>query len=84
MVDIRAFFGVINFFVPFELVSAVLMVFTLENVLDRIFVQYIPSKYALPFWLTFYLLGVIVIGAANLFGSDDEELEELANYLEDL
>lgn len=82
--DFRAFLRVIDFFVPMEVLSAVFLIFALENVIDIVVSIHLPEASPLGVWVAIYLIGVLVMGLANYYSADEEELEELGDDLEEL
>lgn len=71
--------GILDFFIPAEVLSAVLLVFTMENVLNYAFSAYIPSEFEVFGWVTVYVLGVLVVSALNYATADEEELDDLSD-----
>lgn len=76
--------GIIDFFIPADVLTAVLLVFTLENVLDQLFSTHVPPKYEAVGWFLVYALGVISIGVINYVSAEDDEREDLTDDLEDI
>jgi accessory gene regulator protein AgrB len=79
-----AFVAIIDFFLPAEVLSSVLLVFTLENVLDFAFAAYIPNEFQALGWASVYFFGVIVVALLNYAAANAEEREELSEDIEDL
>lgn len=75
---------ILNFFIPAEVLSAVLLVFTMENVLDHLFTSLVPSGAGGATWVVVYVLSVIAISGLNYATADEEEREELGDDLDDL
>lgn len=84
MIDLRALLRVFDFFVPVEVLSAVLMVFAMENVLDYYVMTLVPPDQSANAWILVYLLGAASIGLMNLLTAETDDLEELADDLDDL
>jgi hypothetical protein len=75
--------GILNFFIPAEVLSAVLLVFTMENLLDQTFSMFIPSEYEAFGWVTVYVVGIIAVSALNYVTADEDELDDLSDDLDD-
>lgn len=75
----RALVRILDFFIPLEVLSSVLMVFVAENILDSL-----VGSIGLYGWLTIYLVGVLVVSGLRYVSADDDELDELEDDLEDL
>lgn len=84
VVDPRALLAVIDFFIPAEVLSAVLLVFTMENILDHAFEAFIPSGFQGIGWVAVYILGILAISGMNYITADDDELSELTDDIKDL
>jgi hypothetical protein len=80
---LRSLAGIFDFFVPAEVLSSVLLVFTMENILDHAFSAYVPSEFETAGWIAVYLLGAAAISGLNYATADDEELEDLSDDLDD-
>lgn len=76
--------GILNFFVPADVLSSVLLVFTMENVLDHTFSALIPPEWEAKAWVLVYIIGVLAISSLNYVTADEEEREELSDDLDDL
>lgn len=79
---IRALFGIVDFFIPIDLLttvlSSVLLVFALENVLDTII-----GDASLTVWLIVSISGVAVLAVVRLLSADEDEIDELEDDLDD-
>ena len=75
--------GIIDFFVPAEVLSAVVLVFTMENILDHAFATFIPEDFAALGWVAIYLLGTLLVSGLNYASADEKELDDLSDDLED-
>lgn len=84
MAKLRSFLGVIDFFIPSEVLSAVLLVFTMENVLDYLFSTYVPPELWGYGWVVVYVFGVAFISALNYLTADSDELDDLSDDLDGL
>lgn len=82
--NLRALLRVIDFFIPIEVLSAVLMVFALENVIDYYFTLYVPEHLMGRAWLAVYIVGLLIIAGLNLAAADEDELDELEEDVIDL
>jgi hypothetical protein len=76
--------AVFDFFVPADVLSSVLLVFTMENVLGYFFSAFIPEKYEVVGWIAVYLIGMMWITATSYLTATDLEREELSDDLEEL
>lgn len=82
--DWRAALRVCEFFVPAEVLMAVLMVFALENVVDALFALFVPDGATAVAYAAIYLLAAAGFGAYNLLTADAEEIDELDADLDDV
>ncbi|MFB6082296.1 MAG: hypothetical protein ABEJ67_05685 [Halanaeroarchaeum sp.] len=72
----------LNHFLPRDVIGPVLIVFSLEGVIDGIFSLYVPDEYATLGWGIIFLLSVIFI---SYWGTVDEQaLEELEEQIEEI
>lgn len=76
--------GILDFFIPAEVLSAVLLVFTMENILDALFSSFVPTKFRAVGWIMVYILGIIAVSGLNYVSADAEDREELDDDLDDL
>lgn len=76
--------GILDFFIPAEVLSAVLLVFTMENVLDYVFSTYIHESMHGVGWISIYLIGIISISVLNFVTADEEERDDLEDDIENL
>jgi hypothetical protein len=81
---LNAVLGILDFFIPASVLSSVLLVFTMENILDHLFQVYVPENAGALGWVLVYILGITAISAMNYATADEEELEDLSDDLEDL
>lgn len=81
-VNPRALKAYINHFLPRDVVGPVLIVFSLEGVIDGIFTLYVPDEYATIGWGLVFLLAIIVVA---YWGTVDEQaVEELQERIEEI
>jgi len=78
--DIRALLRVIDHFIPIDVLTAVFVVFSLENVTDHYFSLYVPQELSGPVWLVIALIGMAML---NLASADDEEIDELEEDIDE-
>lgn len=80
---IQKLLQVIDFIVPFDVLIAVVVVFSLENYVDHAVQQYAPT--APPeLWLLFAGVGLILFGLFRYVTATDDEFDELEDELEDI
>jgi hypothetical protein len=84
MTKLRAVLGIADFFVPADVLSSVLLVFTMENILDQLFSTYVPAGLQTEAWVAIYLIGALVVSGFNYATAGEEELEELSDDFDDL
>lgn len=76
---IRAY---IDHFLPREVVGPVLVVFSLEGVIDGIFSLYVPEASATIGWAVVFVLSIVLVA---YWGTNDEPaLEELSERVEEI
>lgn len=72
----------LDHFLPRDVVGPVLIVFSLEGVIDGIFSLYVPDEYATLGWGLIFALSVILI---SYWGTVDEEaVDELREQIENI
>lgn len=72
----------LDHFLPREVVGPVIIVFSLEGVIDGIFTEYVPAAYETLGWGIVFLLSIFVVA---YWGSVDEEgREDLDERLEEI
>lgn len=74
---LRAYF---DHFLPRDVVGPVLIVFSLEGVIDGIFGLYVPDEYATLGWALVFLLAVV--GVAYWGTVDERALEDLQDRID--
>lgn len=72
----------IEHYLPRDVVGPVLVVFSLEGVIDGIFGLYVPEEYATLGWGLVFLLSLLVV--AYLGSTDEEGIEDLEEEIEDI
>lgn len=72
----------INHFLPREVVGPVIIVFSLEGVIDGIFGLYVPAEYATLGWALVFTFSIILVA---YWGSVDEPgLEALQDRIDEI
>lgn len=72
----------INHFLPREVVGPVIIVFSLEGVIDGLFNLYVPTEYATLGWGIVFALSVVLVA---YWGTIDEPaVEELRDRIEEI
>lgn len=72
----------LNHFLPRDVIGPVLIVFSLEGVIDGIFSLYVPHEYATFGWGVIFALSVVLI---TYWGTVDEQaIEELQDQIEQI
>lgn len=80
--DPRVLKAYIDHFLPRDVLGPVLIVFSLEGVIDGIFSLYVPDEYATLGWGIVFALAVIVVA---YWGTVDEQaVEELQDRIEEI
>ena len=74
---LQAVAGVLDFVVPFDVLSAVGLVFALENIVEA----YITTGTIPAEWAAIYVAFAVVVGVVRYLSADDEEV---AGFEEDL
>lgn len=72
----------IDHFLPRDVIGPVLIVFSLEGVIDGIFSLYVPSGYATLGWGAVFVLSVAIV--AYWGAHDEEDLEALQDRIEEI
>lgn len=76
--------GILDFFIPAEVLSSVLLVFAMENILDHSFSIFIPSNLETVGWIAVYTIGVLAISILNYITAEKDELEDLNDDLDNI
>jgi hypothetical protein len=72
----------IDHFLPRDVVGPVLIVFSLEGVIDGIFSLYVPEEYATIGWAVVFISAIAVVA---YWGTVDEEaVEELHDRIDEI
>jgi hypothetical protein len=83
-IDPRKVRAYLNHFLPRDVVGPVIIVFSLEGVIDGIFSLYVPEEYATLGWGLVFLFAVVVVA---YWGTVDEpavdELQERIDEIEE-
>lgn len=80
--DPRVVKAYVNHFLPRDVVGPVIIVFSLEGVIDGIFGLYVPDEYATLGW---GIVFVLAVGIVAYWGTVDEPaLEELQDRIEEI
>jgi hypothetical protein len=83
-VNTRVLKAYINHFLPRDIVGPVIIVFSLEGVIDGIFSLYVPEEYSTLGWGFIFILAIIIVA---YWGTVDEpaieELEDRIDEIED-
>ena len=82
MGDVRVLRAYLNHFLPREIVGPVLIVFSLEGVIDGIFGLYVPDGYATLGWGGVFLASIFVV--AYWRSVDEPALEELQERIDEI
>lgn len=82
--DLQAVLRVIDFFFPLEVISAVLLIFAMENVLDYYIQLYLGDGATGLAWLVVYLVGVTLVSLLNYIQADEAERNELEDDWDDI
>lgn len=70
----------IDHFLPRDVLGPVLIVFSLEGVIDGVFGLYVPAEYATLGWAGVFVASIALVAAWGV--SDAEAVEELEDRLE--
>lgn len=79
--DLAVVRAYVDYFLPREILGPVVIVFSLESVVDGIFSLYVPDEYALLGWALIFLASVVAVA---YWGAADEDIEELHEELEEI
>jgi hypothetical protein len=81
-VNTRVLKAYIDHFLPRDVVGPVVVVFSLEGVIDGIFNLYVPDEYTTLGWGVVFVLAVVVVA---YWGTVDEQaVEELHERIEEI
>lgn len=72
----------IDHFLPRDVIGPVLIVFSLEGVIDGIFGLYVPDEYATLGWGVVFIIAIIIVA---YWGTVDEQaIEELQDRIDEI
>ncbi|MFW5938586.1 MAG: hypothetical protein ACOCSN_06545 [Halanaeroarchaeum sp.] len=75
--DTRVLETYVDYYLPREVVGPVVIVFSLEGVIDGLFTQFVPTAYETVGWGVVFLIALLVVAIWGAVDEDDrEELEE--------
>lgn len=77
---VEAIVGVVDFFIPFEVVSGVGLIFAMENILE----SWLSTGHVPMVWIQVYIVFAVGIGAIRYLSADDEDLEDLADDVDEI
>lgn len=81
-VNTRVLKAYINHFLPRDVVGPVIIVFSLEGVIDGIFNIYVPDAYETVGWGIIFVLAIIIVA---YWGTIDEQaVEELQDRIDEI
>lgn len=81
-VNTRVLKAYINHFLPRDVVGPVIIVFSLEGVIDGIFTMYVPDAYETIGWGIIFVLAIIIVA---YWGTIDEQaVEELQDRIDEI
>lgn len=81
-VNPRVLKAYLNHFLPRDVVGPVIIVFSLEGVIDGLFSLYVPDEYATLGWGFVFILAIIIVA---YWGTVDEPaIEELQERIEEI
>ena len=75
-----AFIEIVDFFIPFEVLSGIGLVFAAENIVEA----WLMSGSIPMVWVYIYLVFITLIGVGRYFSADDDELDELSDDFDEL
>lgn len=80
--DPRVIRAYVDHFLPRDVVGPVIIVFSLEGVIDGIFSQYVPDAYETVGWGVVFLLSLALVAYWGTV--DEEDVEELHERIEEI
>lgn len=80
--DPRVLKAYLNHFLPREVFGPVIIVFSLEGVIDGLFHIYVPEQYEIVGWGIIFLISLV--GIAYWGVTDEQGLEELEDRLDEI
>jgi hypothetical protein len=81
-VNTRVLKAYLDHFLPRDVVGPVIIVFSLEGVIDGVFSLYVPEEYATLGWGVVFLLAVVTVAYWGTV--DDPAVEELHERIEEM
>lgn len=72
----------LDYFLPREVVGPVVVVFSLEGVIDGLFTHYVPDAYATVGWAAIFLVSLVAVAVWG--AADEDDREELEAELEEI
>jgi len=70
----------IDYFLPREVMGPVVLVFSMENIVDQLFTWYVPDSYGFIGWVVILATSALIIG---YWGEVDEDKKELDDKVDD-
>lgn len=80
----QALASVANFFVPAEVLSGVLLIFTMEHIFELSFSYFLTDSTEFVGWIAVYILGVLLISVMNYLSATEAERDALSDDIDDL
>ncbi|MFB6254729.1 MAG: hypothetical protein ABEI06_08970 [Halobacteriaceae archaeon] len=72
----------LNHFMPRDVVGPVIIVFSLEGVIDGLFTSYVPSEYETLGWAIIFLISIVIVA---YWGTVDEQaVEDLQDRIDEI
>lgn len=71
----------INYFLPREVVGPVLIIFSLENVVDILFEMYMPDQAGLVGWIMIAIFSALLV---KEWGEADEDIDDFEEDIEEI
>lgn len=78
----RVLIAYLNHFLPREVVGPVIIVFSLEGVIDGIFNLYVPDEFATLGWALVFTFSIVLVAYWGTI--DQPALEELQDRIEEI
>jgi hypothetical protein len=72
----------VDHFLPREVIGPVVIVFSLEGVIDGLFTRYVPGSYETVGWGILFLLSLVLV--AYWGATDEAAMEELDERIEEI
>jgi hypothetical protein len=80
--DWQVFEAYVDYVLPREIIGPVIIVFSLEGVIDGLFSRYIPAGYETLGWAFIFVLSIVLV--AYWGATDEEAREELDERIEEI